>query len=127
MKDSVAVHVVNCLEHLVHVVLDPLLGQVVTTSLYRFVHVHVHQLEYERESARRFVAAHQHSKLVCFFASCSKQLQMKVDLLKHLVQRDDVGVRRKSLQGLDLAQVVNLSKQWAKASEQAKLRCCSTN
>lgn len=45
MKDAVSVHVIDRFEHLVHVVLDALLGQVVAPSLDRLVHVHVHEFE----------------------------------------------------------------------------------
>ena len=45
MKDAVPVHVVDGLEHLVHVVLDAGLWQVVPAALDRLIHVHVHQLE----------------------------------------------------------------------------------
>lgn len=46
MKDSIAMHVVDRLEYLIHVVLDSLLRQVVSPSLDCLVHVHVHQFEH---------------------------------------------------------------------------------
>ena len=48
MEDAVAVHVVDRLQQLVHVVLDAVLRQVVSLALDGIVHVHVHQLEDER-------------------------------------------------------------------------------
>ena len=57
MKNAVAVHVVYGLQHLVHVVLDSLLGKVVTTSLYRLIHVHVHELKDQSQSTCGLVAA----------------------------------------------------------------------
>lgn len=56
VENAISVHVVDALEHLVHVVLDALLGQVVPAPLYRLVHVHVHQFEYQRQPASRFIA-----------------------------------------------------------------------
>lgn len=51
MKDPVFVHVVDGLKDLIHEELDPILRQVVSASLYRFVHVHVHELEHQSEAA----------------------------------------------------------------------------
>ena len=42
MKDPVFVHVVDGLEDLIHEELDPILWQVMSASLFRLVHVHVH-------------------------------------------------------------------------------------
>ena len=51
VEDAVAVHVVDGLQQLVHVVLHAVLGQVVALALDGVVHVHVHQLKDESESA----------------------------------------------------------------------------
>lgn len=59
MKNAVSVHVVNRFEHLIHVVLDSLLWQVVAASLDRFVHVHVHQFEHEGKSPCRFITSNE--------------------------------------------------------------------
>ena len=55
VENAVPVHVVYGLEQLVHVVFDSVFGQVVSLALDRVVHVHVHELEDEGESARRLI------------------------------------------------------------------------
>ena len=55
MENSVAMHVVDSFKHLVHVILDSWLGQVVPSALNGFIHIHVHELKYEGQSARRFI------------------------------------------------------------------------
>ena len=57
MENTVAVHVIDGLKHLVHVELDPLFGQVVPAALDSLVHVHVHQLEHKSKSSSGLVAA----------------------------------------------------------------------
>ena len=42
MENTISMHVINSLKYLVHVVLDSLFRQVVTTSFDSFIHVHVH-------------------------------------------------------------------------------------
>ena len=69
MEDAVAVHVVDRLHELVHVVFDALLRQVVAASLDSIVHVHLHEFEDERQAPGRLI-------------------------VEHLVQLDDLGVRR---------------------------------
>ena len=83
VEDSVPVHVLDCLDQLVHVVLHSLLWQVVGPPLYCLVHVLLHQLENQGQSTRRLV-------------------------IKDLNKLDDVRVRVQSLQGFDLSQIVNL-------------------
>ena len=56
VEDAVAVHVVDGFEQLVDVVLHAALGDVVAPSLDRLVHIHVHQLENQRQAAGRLVA-----------------------------------------------------------------------
>lgn len=63
-----------------------------TPPLYRFVHVHIHEFEHQGQTAGGLVAT----------------LVSQKHLLEHLVQRDYVGVRRKTFEGLDLPKVVNL-------------------
>ena len=45
VENSVTMHVVDRFEHLVHVILDSLLWQVVPSALDCFIHVHIHKLE----------------------------------------------------------------------------------
>ena len=58
MENAVTVHVIDSLHQLVHVVLDAFLGQVVPAALDRIVHVHLHELEYEGQTACRFIVQH---------------------------------------------------------------------
>ena len=83
VKNTVFVHVIDCLDHLVHVIADPRFWQVVPAALDCLVHVHVHQFEDEGKATRWLV-------------------------IQHLNQRDDVRVRRKTFERLDLPQVVDL-------------------
>lgn len=55
MENSISVHVIDGLQHLVHVVLDALLWKIVATTFNGFVHVHVHQFEYKGKSSCRFI------------------------------------------------------------------------
>ena len=57
MENAIAVHMVDSLEHLVHVILDSLFGQIVPSALDGFIHVHVHQFKDERKPASRLIAA----------------------------------------------------------------------
>ena len=83
MEDAVPVHVVHGLEQLVHVVLHGLLGKVLRAALDELVDVALHELKHERQAARGLI-------------------------IQHLVQLDDVVVRRQAAQRLDLAEVVHL-------------------
>lgn len=47
MEDSVSVHVINGLEQLIHVIFDPILGQIMAFALDCIIHIHVHELEDE--------------------------------------------------------------------------------
>ena len=76
MEYPVFMHVVNRFQNLVHVILDALLGQVLPAPFDCLVHVHVHQLKDQRQTASWLVE-------------------------KHLVQRDDVGMGGQALQRLD--------------------------
>ena len=64
MKDSVAVHVVDGLQHLVHVILDALLWEVVPPALDGLVHVHVHELKHKRQATSGLVTTQQRVKSV---------------------------------------------------------------
>ena len=83
VENAVTVHVVNGLHQLVHVVLDALLRQVVPATLDRIVHVHLHELEHERQPPSRLV-------------------------VEHLVELDNLRVGRQTPQCLDLTQVIDL-------------------
>ena len=76
MENAVLVHVVNGLEHLVNVELDPLLSQIVLLTFDGFIHVHVHQLKHQGQPASWFI-------------------------VEHLQEVDYVGVGAQPLQGLD--------------------------
>jgi len=69
MENTILVHVVDCLDHLIHVVAHASLRQVVAAALDCLVHIHVHEFEDEGEAAGGLV-------------------------VEDLVQRDDVGVGR---------------------------------
>ena len=56
MENAVAVHVVDGFEHLVEVVLDSGLWEVVSAPFDGFIHVHVHQLEDQGQPSGRLVA-----------------------------------------------------------------------
>ena len=75
---------VDGLEHLVHVVLDSLLRQVVSSALDRFIHIHVHELKDKSQAASRLV-------------------------IKNFMQSDDVGVRTQTFQSLDFSQIIDLN------------------
>ena len=47
MENPVTVHVIDGFEHLIHVILNTLLWEVVSPSLDSLIHVHVHKLEYK--------------------------------------------------------------------------------
>ena len=47
MEDAVFMHMVNGFQHLIHVEFNPLLRQIVPSSFNCFVHIHIHQLEYQ--------------------------------------------------------------------------------
>jgi len=83
MVDAILVHVIDCLQDLVHVVLDSMLGQVVSSPLDGFIHVIVHQLKYQGEPPCGFI-------------------------VENFMQSDDIWVGRKPFQSLDLSQVVDL-------------------
>ena len=50
VEDPVPVHVIDRLEHLIHVVFYSLLRQIVTPAFDRLIHVHVHELEDQGQS-----------------------------------------------------------------------------
>jgi len=83
MKNTVLVHVVDRLNDLVHVEFDSLFGQVMSSALDGFIHVHVHQFKDEGQSAGGFV-------------------------IQNFVKGDYVRVGRKSFKGLNFSEVVHL-------------------
>lgn len=83
MENALLVHVVDGLQNLVHVVLHPVFWQVVLPPLYRFVHVHVHQFEHQRQSTRWLI-------------------------VNYFMQGDDIRMGRQPFQRLDLPQFVHL-------------------
>mmetsp|Transcript_111919 Transcript_111919/g.321526 ORF Transcript_111919/g.321526 Transcript_111919/m.321526 type:complete len:333 (-) Transcript_111919:212-1210(-) len=83
VEDAVPVHVVQGLEHLIHVMLHLLLREVMAPPLDCLVHVHVHELEDEGQAACGLV-------------------------IQHLMQLDDVRVAGQAPERLNLAQIVHL-------------------
>ena len=83
MKDAVSVHVVYCLQKLVHVVLNLILRKVMAAAFYSIVHVHVHKFENKSETTCRLV-------------------------VEDFIQLNYLWVWRKASQSLDLSQVVYL-------------------
>ena len=55
MKDSIPVHVLDCLQQLVDVVFHSRLRQVVRSPLDGFIQVHFHELKDESKSTCRFI------------------------------------------------------------------------
>jgi hypothetical protein len=55
VEDAIPVHMIYCFKELEHIVFDPVLWQVVATSLYRIVEVHVHQLEDKGQATCRLI------------------------------------------------------------------------
>jgi hypothetical protein len=55
MENTVSVHVLYSLQQLIHIMLDPLLREIIRTSLYGFVEIHFHEFEYEGKTPCRFV------------------------------------------------------------------------
>lgn len=62
VEDSVPVHVIDRLEHLIHVVFYSLLWQVVTPAFDRLIHVHVHELEDQGQSTRRLITVNRRNR-----------------------------------------------------------------
>ena len=55
MKNTISMHVIDCLQKLVHVVLDAIFGQVVSFAFDCIIHIHVHQLKHKRQPSRRLI------------------------------------------------------------------------
>ena len=119
MKNAVPVHVVDCLQQLVHVVLDSVLRQVVPLALDGVVHVHVHELEDECEAARRLIAIIENQylgsgmhkstllKLIDLKIICDRVLPIDY-LLEYFIKLDNLRVRTEPPQGLNFSQVIDL-------------------
>ena len=56
MEDPVPVHVVDGLQQLEHVELDPRLGHVMPPPFNSIIHIHVHEFEDHCQAAGRLVA-----------------------------------------------------------------------
>lgn len=83
MENTILMHMVDCLDDLIHVIAHSSFWQVVPATFNCLVQIHVHQLEDERQSACGLI-------------------------VKDFVQCDNVGVGRKSFQCLNFSQIVNL-------------------
>ena len=46
VEDAISVHVIDGLEDLIHVILDPLLGQIMPPAFDSFVHIHIHEFKH---------------------------------------------------------------------------------
>ena len=100
VEDSVPVHVINRLKQLIHVVFDPVLGQIVAFALDCIIHIHVHEFEDECESSRRFIAKRKKCRLAL--------LNKCFNLLEDFIELDDLRVRTEPTQRLDLSQIIDL-------------------
>lgn len=56
MENAILVHMIDSLENLVHQEFDSTFGEIVSSSFYRFIHIHVHQFKHEGKSACGFIA-----------------------------------------------------------------------
>mmetsp|Transcript_32346 Transcript_32346/g.71678 ORF Transcript_32346/g.71678 Transcript_32346/m.71678 type:complete len:232 (-) Transcript_32346:217-912(-) len=83
VEDSIPVHVVQCLQGSVHIVLHLLFRQVVPPALDSFVQVHVHELKNKGQATRRFI-------------------------IQHFMQLDDVRMSCEASERLNFPQVVHL-------------------
>ena len=118
MENSVSMHVIDRLEHLIHVVFHSLLWKVMTSTLDRLVHVHVHELEDQSKTTCGFIAKisfkvsnlclASDSRLATLGQSETVTIRFSSHLLEDFVQGDDVGMGREALQGLDLSQIIHL-------------------
>lgn len=85
MENAILVHVIYRFNDLVHVEAHSGLGQVVTASFNRLIHIHVHEFEHECQPASRFI-------------------------IEHLVQCDDIRVRTQSFKRLYFPKIIYLKK-----------------
>lgn len=113
MEDAVPVHVVDGLQELVHVVLDPVLRQVVPLALDCVVHVHVHEFEDQGESTSWLVTVNGNrsqygQKATLPIKKSGGSLGWWWHLLENFVELDDLGVGTEPAEGLDLSEVVDL-------------------
>ena len=83
MEDTVTVHVIDSFHELVHVVLDALLWEVVTSTLDGIIHIHLHQLKNEGQSSSRLI-------------------------VEDLIELDDLWMWRKPSERLNLPQIIDL-------------------
>merc|ERR1719265_1921088 len=83
MEDAVAVHVVKCLEQLVHVLLYLFFRKVMSPTLDCLIQIHIHELKDQCEPSSWLI-------------------------VKNFMELDDIWVPSQSSQSLNLSQVVHL-------------------
>ena len=57
VKDTSLVHVIHCLDELIHVPPDPFLCHIMTATAYELIDVHVHELKHQCQPPCRLVTA----------------------------------------------------------------------
>ena len=57
VKDTSLVHVIHCLDELIHVPPNPFLCHIMTATAYELIDVHVHELKHQRQPPCRLVTA----------------------------------------------------------------------
>lgn len=99
-------HVVHGLDQLIQIQLHLLFRQVMSSSAYELIDVHVHQLKHQGEAACGLVTAR---------STAREQVQRgcraaprSLHVLQYFVKLDDPWVRGQTAQRLNLAQVVHL-------------------
>lgn len=87
-------HVIDGFEHLVHVVLDSLLWQVVPPALDCLIHIHIHKFKHQGQSASWFITVAKKMKRTInkLKQLCGVQhlAGLMADLLEHFMQCDDI-------------------------------------
>ena len=59
MEDARLVHMVHCLDELVHKPPYPVLRHIMAAPTYKLIDVHIHELKYERKPACGLITAEQ--------------------------------------------------------------------
>ena len=57
VEDTSFVHVIHCLDELIHVTPDPFLCHIMTATAYELIDVHVHELKHQCQPPCRLVTA----------------------------------------------------------------------
>jgi len=83
MVNSISVHVIDRLQHLVHHLFDPLLWERGALAFDCFVHIHVHELEHQGQTAGGLI-------------------------IEDFQQSDDVGVGGEPFQCLNFSEIIDL-------------------